>query len=296
MNISICLLPGISILKKNASFFQANNIMDKLGLQLACIQDELVSQPQQTLEYIYKLGIRHIELPEMSLLRRLHPVLTGMGFKVHSSHFPSPYITGNWNPYTAFGNQKPRIETFSALIEEAVKYNLTYLVLPDVFPEDRGGLDWFRSFSEQLNEAGRACKAAGIQFCYHNHTFEFQPVEDTAPIEVMLDTLDPDLVKLELDIFYLSVTGIDVQDFITKHSARIELLHLNDLSADAPQTFRAITLPQEAYQPIGEGIINFKSILQSPTVAEVPYYFINLEQSEDILADLKSSVEYLKNL
>lgn len=291
---SCCLLPGLNFVSSQS--IQQSSIMNKLGLQLGCVQEKLVSQPQQTLEYIYSLGLRHIELPEISLLKRLHPVLTGMGFKVHSSHFASPYITKNWEPYTAFGNAKPRIETFSGLIEEAAEYQLSYLVFPDIFPQDRGDLNWYQSFSEQLNEAGKACKAAGIQLCYHNHNFEFQPVENTSPFEVMLDTLDPDLVQFEADIFWLSIAGIDIQEFLKKHRHQTALLHLGDIGASAPQSYRAITLPPELYQPIGEGNIDFKPILQSQESTEIPYYFLNLEKSDDIFADLKISVDYLKNL
>ncbi|WPP51152.1 sugar phosphate isomerase/epimerase family protein [Catalinimonas niigatensis] len=270
--------------------------MNKLGLQLACVQDKLVSQPQQTLEYIYNLGLRHIELPEIRLLKRLHPVLTGMGFKVHSSYFASPYITKNWEPYLAFGKAKPKIETFSELIEEASKYNLSYLVCPDIFPQDRGDLEWYSSFSEWMNEAGKACQEAGIQLCYHNHNFEFQPVENTSPFEVMLETFDPELVKFEVDIFWLSIAGVNIQNFIKEYQEQIALLHLGDLGSDAPQSYRAITLGQKMYQSVGKGKIDFRSFLQLKETADIPYYFLNLEQSENILEDLKTSVEYLKNL
>lgn len=292
---SACLIPSLSFVGKNPLISQSN-IMDKIGLQLACVQEKLVSQPQQTLEHIYDLGIRHIELPDVSLLRRMHSVLTGMGFKVHSSHFASPYITENWQPYTAFGNAKPKIETFQELVDTAAKYELKYLIFPDIFPEDRGDLKQYQSFAKRLNEAGKTCKDAGIQLCYHNHTFEFQPVESTSPMEVMLNTMDPDLVKLELDIFYVGVAGISIQEFLKKYSDHVELLQLGDLSADVPRSFRNVTLPPDAYQPIGKGSIDYKTILQSQAVKNIPYYFIDLEQSEDIFADLRASIAFLKSL
>ncbi len=293
---SLLLLSATHFKGNTSLVFLQDDMMDKLGLQLGCVREQLISQPQQTLEFIHGLGLRNIEFPNVDLLKKLYPVMNGMGFKVHSSHFASPYVTGNWEPYTAFGNKKPGIATFSAVVEEAKKYNLKYLVLPDVFPQDRSGLELFQSFSEQLNKAGEICKEAGIQLCYHNHNFEFQPIENTSPIEVMLSELDPDLVKLELDVFYLSVAGIDIQEFTKKYSQHIALLHLGDIKSGALQSYRSITLPQEVFQPLGKGSIDFKYLLQSPLLSDIPYYFINLEQSADILADLKSSVEYLKTL
>lgn len=120
---------------------EQNNIMNKLGLHLGCIQNELVAHPQETLEFIQSTGIKYLELPDPTLLKRLHPILIGMGFEVPATHFPSPYITDNWQPYTAFGNTRPSaIENFAQLIDKAAQYNISYLVFPNIFPQDRGDL------------------------------------------------------------------------------------------------------------------------------------------------------------
>lgn len=277
--------------------FQQSNIMDKLGLHLGCIQNELVARPQETLEFIQSTGIKYLELPDPTLLRRLHPILIGMGFQVPATHFPSPYITNNWQPYTAFGNTRPSaIEDFGQLIDKAAQYNISYLVFPNIFPQDRGDLKRYENFAKNLNEAGAACKSKGIQLCYHNHSFEFQPTENTSPIEVMLDILDPELVKIELDIFWCSLAGINVEDFIAKYQSFVALLHLGDVSAESAQMYRAVTLPQETYKAIGNGKVNFDTILNANTTEKVPYYFINLQQSENIFDDISTSIHYLKNL
>ncbi|MEK6477885.1 sugar phosphate isomerase/epimerase [Catalinimonas sp. 4WD22] len=277
--------------------FEQKNIMNKLGLHLGCIQNELVERPQQILEFIQNIGIKYLELPDPILLKRLNPILLGMGFQVPATHFPSPYITDNWQPYTAFGNTKPSdIENFEQLIDKAAQQNITYLIFPNIFPQDRGDLLWYANFAKKLNEAGAACKRKSIQLCYHNHSFEFQPTENTSPIEVMLGILDPELVKIELNLFWCGLAGIDIEDFIAKYQAFIALLHLGDLGADTAQTYRAVTLPQDTYKAIGKGKINFGAILNSSALEKVPYYFINLQQSENILDDVKSSVDYLKNL
>ncbi|MDF9797550.1 sugar phosphate isomerase/epimerase [Catalinimonas alkaloidigena] len=277
--------------------FRQENIMDKVGLHLGCIVDELIKRPQETLAFIHTAGIRHLELSDPALLKQLHPILIGMGFQLHATHFPSPYLTGNWQPFTAFGSAKPsNIKDFKELVNEAVKYEIPYLVFPNIFPQDRGDLEWYKNFASQLNEGGEICKNMGVQLCYHNHSFEFQPTENTSPIEVMLNVLNPELVQLELDIFWCGIADINIEDFISKYDNYISLLHLGDISDDTAQIYRAVSLPQKTFKAIGEGKINFDSILKVEALSDVPYYFLNLQQSDDIFKDISNSIDYLERL
>ncbi|WKN31149.1 TIM barrel protein [Porifericola rhodea] len=269
--------------------------MDKIGLHLSCVQNELIQHPQQTLDFIYELGIRHLALPDVSKLKRLYPVLKGMGFQVEVANFPSPYITENWQPYTAFGNAKPEgVESFDDMLAIAVKYNLRYLIFPEIFPQDRGDLQWYGTFADKLNLAGEKCQQAGIQLCYHHHAFEFQPMEDSSPMQELLKYLDSKLVKLEFDVFWASLAGVDLRGFMDKHAEFMALLQFGDLGKDIPQSYKGITLPPAAYQPLGKGKVDFNEILSSK--AEVPLYLINLQKSQDVLDELRHSVNYLKSL
>lgn len=112
----------------------------------------------------------------------------------------------------------------------------------------------------------------------------------------MLGVLDPGLVKIELDIFWCSLAGINFEDFIEKYQTFVALLHLGDVCSESTQIYRAVTLPQETYKAIGEGKVNFDSILNIKALEKVPYYFINLQHSRNIFEDIKSSVNFLKNL
>ena len=74
---------------------------------------------------------------------------------------------------------------------------------------ERGGLDKFRVLADKLNRAGEKCRAVGLGFCYHNHAFEFEPMEGTTGFQVMMDRLDKNLCGFEMDCFWVSVAGHD---------------------------------------------------------------------------------------
>lgn len=267
---------------------------EKLGLNMGSVAQALVDKPMQTIGLIDQLGIRNLELQNISLLQKLHPVLKGAGFNIPSSFFPSPYITGNWNPMTAMGMKLPTQRDFPYVVDQAVAYSLSYLVMPGIFPQDRGGLDDYKQLADKLNVAGELCSEAGVQCCYHHYAYELQPMENTSPLEVMLEQCDARLVKLQVNTFWLSLARIDIPTFLKAYAAYLGPLHLEDISDNAPQTYRAITLPPGTHQPPGQGMINFSEIFSSSPAERIPYYFIHLEDMDDPLAALRTSVAYLE--
>ena len=243
-----------------------------------------------------ELGLRNIELSDFSLLKRLQPILKGAGFHVLSSFFPSPYITGNWNPVASLGLPIPQERNFESVIKHAVKYNLEYLVMPGLFPEDRGGLDVYLKLAEKLNLQGEKCKKEGIQLCYHHYSYELQPMGNTNPLQVMIDNLEDSLVKLQPDTFWLSIAGVNIAEYFNQYAAYVGPIHLADKSANAPSSYRAISLPPGSSQALGMGTIDFKSFFSLKEMKGVPYFFLHMEDIANPLEAVENSITYLKNL
>ncbi len=280
-----------------AAYRPTSALTENLGLQLYTVREQLQSDPMGTLTAIKEAGYRQVELMDASLLPKLFPVLQSMELAVNSTHVLGPYFTGNWKPMAAFGVEPPpKDTTFDTMLELAVKYKLRYLVFPFLFPEERGGLDDYKKLSEKLNEAGEKCQAAGISLCYHNHSFEFQPMDGSSPFKVLYQELDPKLVNFEIDVFWVSVAGLDPVAFIREHQARIKLLHLKDKKKGAPQTYRAMSMPHDSFQPVGAGVLDFKAILKAADEAGVAYSFVEQDQSANPLESIRQSIAYLKKL
>ncbi len=132
-------------------------------------------------------------------------------------------------PLVATGGRQPSaVYTFKRAVEQAAEYGLTDLVFPYVYPEDRGGIDVYKRLAEKLNQAGEVCQQAGIQLSYHPHAFEFQSMEDTSPFQLLMEGTDAALMHLEVNVFWVSVAGLDPAQFIREHGERVRMLHLTD--------------------------------------------------------------------
>ncbi|MFA7053209.1 MAG: sugar phosphate isomerase/epimerase, partial [Kiritimatiellia bacterium] len=83
-----------------------------------------------------------------------------------------------------------------------------------------------------FNEIGKRLKAAGIQFFYHNHGFEFQPYKDGTLFDLLMAKTDPDLVKFEMDVLWTVFPGQDPVKLLKKYPDRWVLMHLKDLKKD----------------------------------------------------------------
>ena len=69
----------------------------------------------------------------------------------------------------------------------------------------------------------------GIQFAYHNHHFEFVPVNGVAPFDVLLKECDANLVNIELDLCWTTVARQDPVALFQRNPGRFPLVHVKGL-------------------------------------------------------------------
>ena len=135
----------------------------------------------------------------------------------------------------------------TATIESAKAAGIQYIVMPYIMPNDRPkDAAGFTALGRALNKAGEQVKKAGLQFCYHNHAFEFTPLADgKRALDVLLAAADPELLKLELDVFWVSITGADPVSLINEYKGRIALMHLKDKMKGAPVSLTESVPPHD---------------------------------------------------
>lgn len=254
-----------------------------IGVQLYTVRDVLPKHPLEVLKAIDDIGYREVETtysdhPFWSELRqtRLKPVAE----HVSASLFADTNAA-----------------QLGAAIADAKANGVRFLVYPYVAPPERTGLEGMRKLAATLNTAGQRIKEAGLRLCYHNHAFEFQPMEGTTPFAVLLQETKPDRVGLELDVFWVSVAGHDPVDLIQRHGDRIQLLHLKDKAREI-KTQYGEDVPHSAFLEAGHGSIDFAAILRAAaTTGHVEHYFVEQDQTPgDPLASLRQSYEYLTKL
>ncbi len=207
--------------------------IDNMGVELYTVRSLLTEKARETIEAVAAIGYRHSEIQNVMTLARLAPILKDVGLKPTSAHFTPAFLTGNWEFPAQFGIDQPADGyDIDAVIDDAHRHELEYLVFPMVYPEERGGLDVYRSLAGELNRVGEKCQAANVALCYHNHNFEFEPMDGSTPFEELAQAMDPRYVNFELDVFWAAHAGLDPVAVMRQYAGRTPLLHLKDLRAD----------------------------------------------------------------
>ncbi len=125
----------------------------------------------------------------------------------------------------------------------------------------------------------------GIRLGYHNHDFEFAPLDGTTIWDILLAELPPE-VEIELDVYWVAVGGRDPVAEIDAAAGRVRLLHMKD-RAPGPE-------PHDA--PAGEGILPFPAIVEAARAAGVEWYIAEQDEPRDPLADIARAFRYLQSL
>ena len=256
-----------------------------LGAQLYTVRSVLPDNTEGTLQAIAEIGYKEVEILQTQI-DTLPPLLAKVGLRPAGLHLNSALILDSADPAASLA------EVLGKASDAAIRF----VVMPYVPNEQRGGLDVYRSLAEKLNKAGQAAKDAGLRLCYHNHAFEYEPMDGSTPLETLMTNCDPGLVALEIDVFWVSVAGHDPVEMLRGYAGRAPLVHLKDKSATTPQQFKE-GLPAEYYKEVGNGVLDFPAILRAGQETGVEHYFVEQDQTPgDPVASLRQSYEYLRSL
>jgi len=243
----------------------------------------LPEKPVETLNAIRSIGYQEVEATYAGL-DALWPVLQASGLKPVSIHLDSKLVTQ--------GN----IDDLSPIFDKLKQRGFQYAVFPYLPEPERGGIDVIKGISEKFNRAGEKCRAAGMSFCYHNHAFEFATEKGATLFQVMLDNTDKKLVAYEVDVFWVSVAGLDPVEMIQKLSDRVLLLHLKDKAEGTPVMYKE-SVPRTAFKEVGNGVVDWPKVLRAAAAAKVAHYFVEQDQTPgDPVDSLRQSFGYLSKL
>ena len=292
--------------------------MQPVGVQLYTLLRPLQEDFTGTLETIAEIGYRELEFagPYAFSAQSVKDGWQAMADQMsltdsgYYSHTPAEVKTllddlGLTAPsaHIALGTVE---ENLDGAIEAAQVVGHRYLVCPFLAPESRQSLDDYKRLADTFNAAGERCREAEIQFAYHNHCFEFGEIDGQLPYDVLLDATEPDLVQMELDLFWITVAGLDPVDYFERYPGRFSLFHLKDMAA--PMTLEneeRLTLfenPPRLMEVIGnladvgQGVIDFPRLLAHAEEAGLQHAFVERDMAEDPLASIRTSYPYVEKL
>ena len=159
--------------------------------------------------------------------------------------------------------------------------------------------------AEFFNQTGKSCEASGIQFGYHNHTWEFQPDPNFGgklPYDFLLENTDPHLVMMEMDLCWISVTGHDPVSYFNRFPGRFPLVHVKDVkqmpkvAPGKKDEFVDTDFEKREMTEPGSGVIDWKRIFSHADEAGIKHYFVEHDDPADPFASIAASYKYLSAL
>jgi sugar phosphate isomerase/epimerase len=177
-------------------------------------------------------------------------------------------------------------DQWRAALDAAHVIGHRYVVIPWIPVEARTGVDGYKRVAANFNRVAEEARAAGLQFAYHNHDFEFGPVAGQLPYDVLLAETDPKLVQMEMDLYWIVKGGQDPLAYFARWPGRFPAVHVKD-SAGAPE---------HRMMAVGAGTIDFKKIFARRAQAGIQHYFVEHDEPTDAFASIRESFGYLKQL
>lgn len=282
---------------KSASLFTAGafikpRIFDKknqyIGLQLYTVRDAMQKDPKGTLAKVAQIGYNSVEGATYTGTENfygMNPAAFSKVLKQNGLIMPSSHYRLGEEKMNGETPKGTMLNDWDRAVDDASAVGIKYMVCAYLSEQERGGIDHYKKVAEDLNKAGERCKKSGIQLCYHNHDFEFQRQQSTLPYDILLNNTDKNLVKMEMDLYWVSKAGRDPIDLINQHPGRFPLFHVKDMDRT----------PAKAFTEVGNGSIDFKRIFKQANKAGMKYFFVEQDKTPGNPFDsITKSISYIK--
>ena len=265
-----------------AIFFAGCSTMNKhnegkLGLQLYSLRTQLGAN-LGALDEVRSWGIKYVELAGTygKTPEEFKGELAKRGLVAVSGHFSFE----EWS-------RDP-----DAVIAQAEKLGLTYVGCAWIPHNDPFDEATCRNAAAVFNHAGEVAAAHHMTFFYHTHGYEFVPHGSGTLFDLLLSETKPELVKLQMDIFWIAHAGQDPVQLLREHPDRFELMHVKDMRRGTEVN---LTGHSDVNNDVamGEGSLPLPAILNAGKSIGIKYYFIE-DESAASEQQIPRSVAYLK--
>jgi sugar phosphate isomerase/epimerase len=247
--------------------------LERIGIQLYTVRKDMDRDFEGTLRDVAAIGYKEVEFAGYygRSPREVRAQLNRLGLSAPSAHIGTPEtLTKDWEK----------------TIENGKIMGHKYLVVAYVDEKQRT-LDDFKRFADLFNKAGETARKADVHLGYHNHDFEFKPTDGQLPYDILLERTDPKLVKMEMDLFWITNGGQSPFTYFNRYPGRFFAVHVKDMDSS----------PERRMVDVGKGKIDFAKIFAQRDKAGIKYFFVEHDNPEPSpLGSAKASFEYLKQL
>jgi sugar phosphate isomerase/epimerase len=251
-----------------------------IGLQLYSLRADFAKDVPGTMAKVKSFGIKYVELagtydmpPEKFLA-----LLDANGLKAVSSHFSYDMYRTN----------------AEAVAHQAQALGLQYAGCAWIPHKDDFDEAEARDAAKVFNEAGKVLKEHGIKFFYHTHGYEFQPHKGGTLFDLLMQETNPDLVRYQMDVFWIVHPGQDPVKLLNKYGKRFELMHVKDMK---PGTKHDLTGHSDVNNDVqlGTGVMDWPAILAAAKKVGVKWYFIE-DEADAAAQHIPGSLKFLEGV
>ena len=240
-----------------------------VAVQMYTLREESEKDFIGTLKKVSDIGYQGVEFAgyyDMSA-KDLKKVMDDLGLMAASSHIPLDKL----------------LEDLSSVIAYQHEIGSTKLVCPFLAPEMRTE-EGYSELIRSLNDIGRECSKEGITLCYHNHDFELERLSNgKTALETILDETNPEWVKAEFDIYWLTRAGENPVEWMKRYQDRTPLVHLKDMTTDGEQFFAEL----------GTGGVDLNGVLNQGDVSNVDWWIVEQDKCKrSPLESIEMSMNY----
>jgi sugar phosphate isomerase/epimerase len=269
-----------TLLTSRLGWAAAEHKIEKVGVQLYTVRDQMKADFDGTIAKVAQIGYKEVEFAGYfgRTGQQVRAAVDKNGLKAVSTHVQYDELD----------------DKFASVIETSKTIGVEYIVCPWIPAEQR---NWKKA-AEKFNFCGEQTKKAGMQFAYHNHWFEFLPVDGKLPYDELLKECDAHLVKMEMDLCWITAAGADPLKYFDRYPGRFPLVHVKDLktlpkiTAGGAQNFGDTVDLTE----VGSGVIDWKKIFANSQKAGIKHYIVEHDHPKQPFDSITKSYEYLEKV
>jgi len=272
----------------------------KWGLQLFTVIAALEQDFEGTLRKVAKLGYREVET--IGSLGRdpkwLRAQFDRFGLASPSQHIAPDALYASFSAWsrkqiTTEQNREnydvqlalPRaIAAVRDGIAKAKVLGQRYVTWPNLMPQMLANTAILDGYIAMINEAGRIAHEEGMTFTFHNHAREFEMLDGQLIYDRILANTDPALVKMELDLYWITKAGKDARAYLAANPGRFFGCHVKDMDANGD------------FAPAGSGKLDLPGLIGAARKSGAQHFFVEIDRSDDPMGAATSSIRYLKTI
>jgi sugar phosphate isomerase/epimerase len=244
-----------------------------VGIQLYSVRTEMLADAVGTLKHLARIGYKELESARSAkgnyyglLPKEIKKIAKDLGMTVRSGHV---HIDEDWQ----------------RSVDAAAETGQDYLICSSL-PSKGQTIANYQKVADIFSKAAEDCKKVGITFGYHNHEYEFEKENGQVLYDVLLQRTDPNLVKMELDLGWVIVTGNDPVAYFENYPDRFPLWHLKDMDAAKKESTE-----------FGKGQIDIRKMFENTKRSGMKYFFVEQEEySHTAFESMEHNYNYLMKL